>query len=49
LGEIELINFLITYLNNLRIENVKVEEKKEIKVDKAELTAKMSSDKEWNR
>jgi len=36
-------------LNNLRSENVIVEEKKEVKVDKAELTAKMSSDKEWNR
>ena len=32
LGEIELINFLITYLNNLKADTAKTEEKKEVKL-----------------
>lgn len=32
LGEIELINFLITYLNNIKADTAKIEEKKEVKL-----------------
>lgn len=32
LGEIELINFLITYLNNIKADTAKTEEKKEVKL-----------------
>jgi len=49
LGEIELINFLINYLNSLRSENTKVEEKKEEKIKPAELTAKLASDSQWKK
>jgi hypothetical protein len=49
LGEIELINFLINYLNGLRSDNTKVEQKKEEKINPAELTAKLASDSQWKK
>lgn len=50
IGEIELINFLITYLNNLKGDTVKAaEEKKEVKVDPSEITAKLAADAQWKK
>jgi hypothetical protein len=49
LGEIELINFLINYLNNLRADSVKVEEKKETVVNPADVAAKLAADAQWKK
>jgi hypothetical protein len=48
LNEIELINFLISYLNNLRADN-KAEEKKEVRPDPTELSAKLTQDSQWKK
>lgn len=48
LSEIELINFLINYLNSLRADN-KQEEKKEVKVNPTDLTAKLTTDSQWKK
>ncbi len=49
LAEIELINFLIKYLTDLKGEAGKVEEKKENKVNQADLIAKISEDNQWKK
>ena len=49
LAEIELINFLIKYLTDLKGESGKVEEKKENKVNQADLIAKISEDNQWKK
>ena len=49
LGEIELINFLITYLNNIKADTAKTEEKKEVKLSEEELLAKISNTAEFKK
>jgi hypothetical protein len=51
MGEIELINFLINYLNGLKGDKIKTEEekKKEVKVSQADLTAKLTGDAQWKK
>jgi hypothetical protein len=50
LNEIELINFLINYLNNLKSSDpTKVEEKKEVQLNATELAAKLAADSQWKK
>lgn len=50
LGEIELINFLVTYLKNLKGDDSKVqEEKKEVKLTPEEISSKVSGDAQWKK
>jgi len=50
LNEIELINFLINYLNNLKSSDpTKVEEKKEVQLNATELAAKLAADSQGKK
>lgn len=50
MNEIELINFLINYLNNLKSSDpTKVEEKKEVQLNATELAAKLAADSQWKK
>ena len=51
LGEIESINFLITYLNGFKDDESRQEEegKKEVKVNPAEISAKLNTDAQWKK
>lgn len=51
LGEIESINFLINYLKGLKDTETRQEEedKKEVKVNQAEIAAKLNADAQWKK
>ena len=51
LGEIESINFLINYLKGFKEEENRQEEedKKEVKVNQAEIAAKLNADGQWKK
>jgi hypothetical protein len=49
IGEIELCNQLIQYLNNLKADNNRTEENKNEKKEAIDVTAKLAADSQWKK